>query len=122
MSVHCSILSRNGVSGKSGAVQLVVVSFFIVDSVKKMRGRLPHFVLGQLLLQPEKTLHVIAWKESQNNLMDRIRDVFPHVSLNFSELKLREDDYTLCVHGYRRPNSAYMVRVPVHYTPPPKTN
>ena len=102
--------------------KIVVVSFFVVDSTKKMQSRMPYFVLGQLPLQPERTLHIIAWKEDQNNLMDRIRDIFPHVSLNFSELKLREDDYTLCVQGYRRSNSAYMVRVPVHYTPQSETD
>lgn len=99
----------------------VVVSFFIVDSAKKMQGQLPHFVLGQLQLRPGRTLHVIAWKEPQNDLMNRIRAVFPQASLMFSELKLGESDYTLCVQGFRAPNSAFMVTVPVHYTPPSKT-
>ena len=98
--------------------KLVVVNFFVVDSNKKMQGHLPHFVLGQLPLRPEKTLHVIAWKEPQNDLMDRIQKVFPQISPTFSELKLGEDDYTLNLQGYRGPNSAYMVSVPVRYTPP----
>ena len=101
--------------------KLVVVSFFIVDSAKKMQGRLPHFVLGQLPLRRGKTLHIIAWKEPQNNLVDRIRSIFPQASLTFSQLDLGEDDYTLWVQGYRGPNSAYMVTVPIHYTPRSET-
>lgn len=100
--------------------KLVVVHFFIVDSTKKMQGQLPHFVLGQVLLRPGKTLYVIAWKEPQNDLMERIRSVFPQISPTFSELELDEDDYTVCFQGYRGSNSAFMVTVPVHYTPPPK--
>ena len=102
--------------------KLVVVCFFLVDSTKKMRGRLPNFVLGQLRLRPGKTLHIIAWKEPQNNLMDRIRSVFPQISPTLSELELGEDDYTLCFQGYRRPNSAFMVTVPVRYTPAGETS
>ena len=102
--------------------KLVVVSFFIVDSAKKMHSRLPHFKLGELRLRPEKTLHIIAWKEPQNNLMDTIRSVFPKVSPTFSELELSEGDFTLHFQGYRRPNSAYMVAVPVHYTPPAESS
>ena len=101
--------------------KLVVVNFFVVDSNRKMQGHLPHFVLGQLPLRPGKTLHVIAWKEPQNDLMDRIQKVFPRISPTFSELKLGEDDYTLNLQGYRGPNSTYMVSVPVHYTPPSET-
>ena len=100
---------------------LVVVCFFIIDSAKRMRGRLPHFVLGQLPLRPGKTLHIIAWKEPQNDLMERIRSVFPQVSPTLAEMKLREDDYSLCLQGYQGPNSAFMVTIPVHYTPPSKT-
>ena len=98
--------------------KLVVVSFFIVDSDKKMQGSSPHFVLGQLPLRPGKTLYIIALKEQQNNLKDRIRGIFPHVSHSFYEMQAAESDYTLCVQGYRGPNSAYIVTVPVHYTPP----
>ena len=98
--------------------KMVVVSFFIVDSTKNMRGRMPHFELGQLQLQPGRTLHVIAWKEDQNNFLDRIRDVFPEISMTASELNLGEGDITLYLMGYRGPNSAFIVTVPVHYSPP----
>ena len=100
--------------------KLVVVNFFIVDSTKRMEGRLPHFVFGQVPLRPGKTLYIIAWKEPQNDLMERIRSVFPKISPTFSELELGEDDYTVCFQGHRGPNSAFMLTVPVHYTPLPE--
>ena len=49
--------------------KVVVVYFFIVDSERSMRGRLPHIALGRLPLREGKTLHVIAWKEPQGDLM-----------------------------------------------------
>ena len=101
--------------------KLVVVYFFIVDSAKKMQGHLPHIVLGELPIRPGKTLHIIAGKEPENNLMGRIRSAILHVSLALSKQKLEEGDYTLNVHGYREVNSAYMISAPVHYTPPSET-
>ena len=101
--------------------KMVVVSFFIVDSTKEMRSQTPHLLLRQLLLQPGRTLHVIAWKEPQNDLMDRIREVFPEISMTITNLKLGKGDMTLCLQGFRGPNSAFMLTVPVHYTPPSKT-
>ena len=98
--------------------KMVVVSFFIVDSRTNMRGRMPNFALGQLPLQPGKTLHVITWKEDQRNFLDRIRDVFPEISTKVYEMKLGEGDIDLCLMGYLRSNSAFMVNVPVHYRPP----
>ena len=98
--------------------KLVVVAFFIVAAGRNMQGHVPHIVLGRLPLKEGKTLHVIAWKEPQGDLMDRIRRVFPQASPTFSELGLGDGEYTMCVQGYRQPNSAYMVVVPVHYTSP----
>ena len=97
--------------------KMVVVSFFIADSTTNLRGQMPHFALGQLPLQPGRTLHVITWKEDQNNFLDRIRDVFPEISMHVSELNVREGDLSLCLMGYLRSNSAFMVTVPVHYSP-----
>ena len=97
--------------------KLIVVRFFIVDTAKKMRGKVPHIVLGQLPLREGKTLHIIAWKEPQNNLMDGIRRAFPEISSTLSELNLGEDDFTLNLQGFQSSNSAFMVTVPVHYTP-----
>ena len=88
---------------------------------KDMQGRMPHFVLGRLQLQQERTLHIITWKEDQNNLLDRIRNTFPGISMKASELNISKGDITLCIQEYRGPNSAYLVTVPVHYTPPSKT-
>ena len=98
--------------------KLVVVAFFLVAAGKNMRGHRPHIVIGRLPVMGGKILHVIAWKERQNNLMDQIRSAFPHASQAFSEIDLEGGDYTMCFQGYRKPNSAYMVRVPVRYTSP----
>ena len=98
--------------------KLVVVAFFIVDAGMSMQGRVPYIALGRLPLKEGKTLHVIAWKEPQGDLMDRIRGVFPEASRTFAELGLDDGEYTMCVQGYRQPNSAYMVVVPVHYASP----
>ena len=98
--------------------KMVVVSFFIMDSTKNLRGRMPHFALGQLPLRPGKTLHVITWKEDQSNTMDRIREVFPEISAKVSEMSPGEGDIDLCLMGYLGSNSGFMVNVPVHYRPP----
>ncbi len=97
--------------------KIVVVSFFIADSSRNMQSQLPHFILGRLALQQGRTLHVIAWKEPQNDLLDKVRAVFPQASQTLFELGLGEQDYNLNVQGFREPNSAYLVTVPVHYIP-----
>ena len=76
---------------------------------------MPHLALGQLPLRPGKILHVITWKEDQNNIMDRIRDVFPELSTKVSEMNLGEGDIDLCLMRYLGSNSGFMVNVPVHY-------
>ena len=96
----------------------VVVAFFVVDSSRRMRGHIPHFVLGRIPLRPGKTLHIIAWKEPENGLMDRVRSVFPQISQTVAQQQLDEGEFTLRLQGYRGPNSAYLVTVPVRYTPP----
>lgn len=97
--------------------KVVVVGFFIVDSAKTMRGRMPHFVLGQLPLRPGTTLHIIAWKEPENDLLNQVRSILRQPSVSAGELEMEEGEYTLWVGGYRAPNSAYMMSVPVRYTP-----
>ena len=96
---------------------LIVVRFFIVDSAKEMQGKVPHIVLGKLPLREGRTLHIIACKEPQNNLKDGIRRAFPEISSTLSEHNLGEDDFTLNLQGFQSSNSAFMVTVPVHYTP-----
>ena len=97
--------------------KLVVVSFFIVDTGRAMRGRIPHFHLAELPITQDKTLHVLTWKETENGLQDKVRATFPHISRTFANLARGEGPYTLCLSGFRAPNSAYMVAVPVSYTP-----
>lgn len=100
---------------------LVVVGFFIINSPIELRCNMPHFVLGKLSLPPVRALHVVAWKEPMaDDLPDRIRRCFPTVASASAQLGLAAGSYTLCLHGYRRPNSAYMMPVPVRYTPLPK--
>ena len=96
--------------------KIVVVSFFIADSKKKMLGRIPHFVLGRIPLQG-RTLRVFAWKETQTDLLDKVWAALPCICQSVSEWELREDDYILNLHGFIAPNSAYMVAVPVRYVP-----
>lgn len=98
--------------------KLLVVGFFILESGRNMRGRMPHIVLGELPLTEQKVLHVIAWKEPQKDLVDKIQNTFPHVAQTSLELGLHEGDYTMHAQGFRAPNSAFMVVVPIHYTPP----
>ena len=98
--------------------KLVLVSFFIADVERNMRGRIPHFALAQLPIREGKTLHMIAWKEPRHDLMDRICATFPQISGTFAQGGHGEGDYTLYLSGFRAPNSAYMVVVPVKYTPP----
>ena len=97
--------------------KMVVVGFFVVDAGRTMEVHMSHFVLGQLPMKPGKTLHVIAWKEPHDDLRDRIQNVFPQVAHTAGRRQLGEGEYTIRLQGYRRPNSAYMITVPVHYRP-----
>ena len=97
--------------------KLLLVNFFIVDSARNMRGHVPHLVLGQIPLMEGKTLHIIAWKEPENGLMDLVRTAFPQASHTFAKQRLGEGDYTMPVQGSRGQNAAYMVVFPVRYTP-----
>ncbi len=101
--------------------KVVVVSFFIVGTGRTMRGRIPHFHLAELPITQDRTLHVIAWKEAENGLQDKVRATFPQISQTFANLSHGEGPYTLCLSGFRAPNSAYMVAVPVSYAPPPSS-
>ena len=81
-----------------------------------MQGHVPHIVLARLPMKEGKTLHIIAWKEPQGELINKIRSIFPRVSRRLAKLGVDHGDLTINVQGYRHPNSAYMVVVPVHYT------
>ena len=95
--------------------KLVVVAFYIVDKDKRMQGQVPHIKLGRLPLGRGKALHIIAWKEHQGDLMERVRGLLPQVAQRLSKLDGRGGKYLLSVQGYRQPNSAFMVSVPVSY-------
>ncbi len=97
---------------------VVVVAFFIVDAGKTMRGRMPHFVLGQLPMEPGRTLHVIAWREPQGNLIEMVRTALSQIPLATANGKAGAGEYTVRLQGFRRPNSAYMLTVPVRFAPP----
>ena len=99
--------------------KVVVVAFFIVDAGTNMRGHVSHIVLGRLPVTGGKTLHVIAWKEPQGDLMDLVRGVFPHASATV----LRTRPRGRRIHPARPGIPAawtppFMVWVPVRYTSP----
>ena len=50
--------------------------------------------------------------------MDKVRSVFPHALRTFSEVGVGDGEYSLCLQGYRQPDSAFMLVVPVRYTSP----
>ena len=96
---------------------LVVVAFFIMDSGRKLQGRISHIVLGQLPLKKGKVLHIIAWKEPQGNLIEQVRYALYRIP-KISNLDNIDGEITMNLQGYRQPNSAYLVVVPVHRTSP----
>ena len=88
------------------------------DTGRTMRGRIPHFHLAKLPIREDKTLHAITWKEAENGLQDKVSATFPKISRTLAKSEREEGDYTLFLSGFRAPNSAYMVVLPVTYTPP----
>ena len=95
--------------------KMVVVAFIIVDASRTMRVQIPHIVLGSLPLGRDKILHVITWKESQGDWKDHIRRHFPQAAHGLSDFGCGAGEYVLSFQGYRQPNSAFMMEVPVHY-------
>ena len=89
--------------------KIVVVGFFIIDSGRTLRVDAPHFTLGRLALRPGKILHVVAWKEPENNLKTLLRDSLAQVPSSLSE----SEDLVMNFQGFRAPDSAFMVAVPV---------
>ena len=88
--------------------KVVVVGFFIIDSGRTLRVDAPHFTLGKLALRPGKILHVVAWKEPENNLKTLLRASLAQVPPLLPE----PDDLVVNFQGFRAPNSAFMVAVP----------
>ena len=88
--------------------KVVVVGFFVMDASRKLQVNGPHFVLGTLALRPGRVLHIVAWKEPENDLRALLR-----VSLNKVPSPLPDaKDLVLNFQGFRAPNSAFMVAVP----------
>lgn len=98
--------------------KLVVVGFYIVDAGVEMRSRQPHFKLGKLSMRQGRVLHVVALKEPQGNLLERVQRYFPQMVSSLRERAVDGGDYVLNLQGYRAANSAYMMTFPVHYGPP----
>ena len=98
--------------------RIVVVGFFLVHSTIDLQPNIPHIVLAELSLMTGETLYVIAWKEPlADDLQERVRRHFPQVAAVLQQADRSESSFTLCLHGYRRPNSAYMMPISVHYQP-----
>ncbi len=88
--------------------KVVVVGFFITSSSSILQVDAPHFVLGKLALRPGKSLHVVAWKEPENNLRALLRASFRQAPVPVPEA----GDLVVDFQGFRAPNSAFMVAVP----------
>ena len=88
--------------------KVVTVGFFIIDSGRTLRVAAPHFMLGKLALRPGKILHVIAWKEPENDLKTLLRASLAQVPFPLPG----DDDLVVNFQGFRAPNSAFMVTVP----------
>ena len=98
--------------------RIVVVGFFLVDSASDLRPTIPHIVLGKLSLMTGKTLYVVAWTEPlDDGLQERIRAFWPQLASVLLEAGRSEGNLTICLHGYRRPNSAYMMPISIHCQP-----
>ena len=96
--------------------RIVVVGFFLVGSAIELQPSISHIVLGKLSLMTSETLYVVAWKEPlAEDLQERIRVHFPQVASVLQEAGRNEGSLTLCLHGYRRTNSAYMMPMSVDY-------
>ncbi|MXW92143.1 MAG: hypothetical protein F4114_17090 [Rhodospirillaceae bacterium] len=88
--------------------KVVVVGFFIIDFGRTLRVDAPHFALGKMALRPGKVLHVIAWKEPENNLKTLLRASLAQVTPTLPEA----DDLVVNFQGFRARDSAFMVAVP----------
>lgn len=87
---------------------VIVVGFFIIESGRTLRVDTPHFALGKLALRPGKVLHVVAWKEPENDLKTLLRASLAQVPSPLPEA----EDLVVNFQGFRVPNSAFMVAVP----------
>ena len=92
-----------------GHVQkIVVVGFFVLKSERILQVNTPHFVLARLPMGPRKVLHVVVWKEPENDLRALLQAALGPVKTPRPVI----NDLTLNFQGFRAPNSAFMVTVP----------
>ena len=92
--------------------RIVVVAFYITDPAAEPSHTMPIFRLGKLPLPPSEVLHVVAWKEkAADDLPDQIRGAM--AAMTAAQLRIDLGCHMMCLHGYRGPNSAYMMPVPV---------
>ena len=88
--------------------KVVAVGFFIINSGRTLPVDATHFTLGKLPLRPRKVLHVVAWKEPENNIKTLLRANLAQVPSSLPEA----DNLVVNFQGFRAPNSAFMVAVP----------
>ena len=81
------------------AEKVLVVGFFIMESGTELRVHTPHFVLGKLALRPGKVLHVVAWKEPERNMKDKLRSSLKRISAPLT----KHEQLVLNLQGFRAP-------------------
>ena len=92
--------------------RIVVVGLYVTDSAVDVSHSMPTFRLGKLPLPPSEVLHVVAWKEEADaDLLDQIRGAM--AAMTAAQLRVDVGCHMICLHGYRGPNSAYMMPVPI---------
>ena len=92
--------------------KLTLIGFVITSVETNLEIAVPHFQLGKLTLGTDKVLQVVTWREEQGNLRESLFDGLRRISIPLP----RADDLWVNFQGFRRPNSAYMVAVPVSVT------
>ena len=95
--------------------KLTVIGFFITSAEKNLEITVPHFQLGNLTTGTGKVLQVVAWREEQGNLRESLLEGLRRIPLPLP----RVDDLWVNFLGFRQPDSAYIVAVPVSVTERP---
>ncbi len=98
--------------------KFIVVRYFVVEAGKDLKGSMQHVLLGKLPVVAGKEVQILACKDPDNGLMERVNNsTCPEIASTYHRLKLQNEDYVLDLAGFLDPNSAFMVSVPVTYTP-----
>ena len=92
--------------------RIVVVGFYVTASAVDVSHTMPTFRIGKLPLPPSEVLHVVAWKETAPaDLADQIRGAM--AAMTAAQFRIDAGCHMMCLQGYRAPNSAYMMPVPI---------